>query len=75
MVIGTVNTIYIDADGKRYFVSSGLSTDGHTWMIVTQKNEVSGTHRIKSIPIVENREEAQGLLDTYAAKKKLKGVC
>jgi hypothetical protein len=63
---------FIDANGTRYFVSPGISRDGHTWMTVYQKRGANGTHRAKNLPIVETRDEAQKLLDEYAAKKHLR---
>ena len=66
----TTNRIYLDENGAKVFVSSGIATDGKTWLTVRQKKG-KGTHRIKSpsLPIRETLAKAQEDLDAYAERK------
>jgi len=66
----TTNRIYQDENGTKVFVSSGISTDGKTWLTVRQKKG-KGTHRVKSpaLPIRETLAKAQEDLDAYAERK------
>jgi hypothetical protein len=66
----TTNKIYCDENGAKVFASSGISTDGKTWLTVRQKKG-KGTHRIKSsaLPIRETLAKAQEDLDAYAKRK------
>ena len=61
---------YIDENGARVFVSSGISR-GEDWMTVRRKKTTAGTHRVKSpaLQIRDTRDEAQRDLDAYAAKR------
>jgi len=61
---------YLDGNGSRVFVSSGITAGTH-WMVVRQKNKSAGTHRVKSpaLPLRASRDEAQLDLDAYAQKK------
>jgi hypothetical protein len=66
------NNIYRDENGSKVFVSSGIATDGKTWMTVRRKPGIGkGTHRIKSpaLPIRDSFARAQEDLDAYAKQK------
>lgn len=71
-----VNKIYRDENRAKVFVSSGIATDGKTWLTVRQKPGKHGTHRIKSpaLPIRDSLAKAQADLDAYAKKKKWEAV-
>jgi len=70
------NKYYRDENGAKVFVSSGIATDGKTWLTVRQKNG-KGTHRIKSpaLPIRETSAKAQKDLDAYAKEKGWESFC
>jgi len=55
------------------YVSQALGGPNGSWMTV-YRSLSGGEHRIKSIPMMPTKDEAQAYLDAYAKKKKGWGI-
>jgi hypothetical protein len=65
---------YLDENGSKVFVSTGLWNAGKTFMSFRSKSPSAGMHRVKSKFLPERRDfdKAQADLDEYAEKKEWK---